>query len=175
MRGHSLTRLPLAMVLLMLISSCGGLRTSGGYDSMNNPLDSPGSQRRGADSGADLPYARGSYVEVTDENAGLFLRFPDGNAQPDLKLVIGTPLKVMGGRSSYLRVETAEGQIGFVPAIMVSNNAASGGVVVAEGEVPAVSVSGDDLQVPGTPFPASSGGGESFVAPEPEVPPISVE
>ena len=69
MRVHSLTRLPLAMVLLMLISSCGGLRTSGGYDAMNNPLDSPGSQRRGADSGADLPYARGSYVEVTDENA----------------------------------------------------------------------------------------------------------
>ncbi|MBG69404.1 MAG: hypothetical protein CMN06_04635 [Roseibacillus sp.] len=156
---------------LLLLISCGGGRTSGGYDELNNPLDSPGSQRRGDDSLNEPEYAAGSYVEVTDANAGLFMGFPDTKTQAARRLAIGTPLKVIGERGSYLRVETAEGEIGFVPAIMVSNSSASRGVVITENQAPAVEA---PEEAPGASVPQLPGAGP-FVAPEPEVPPISVE
>ncbi len=158
----------------LLLISCGGGRTSGGYDELNNPLDSPGSQRRGEAPLNESKYAAGSYVEVTDANAGLFIGFPDTETQAARRLPLGTPLKVIGERGSYLRVETAEGEIGFVPAIMVSDSSASRGVIITEiqapsGEAPEGVGEGPPASVPQLP------GGGPFVAPEPEVPPISVE
>lgn len=161
-------RLPMAFGLILLLSSCGGLQTSGSYDEVNNPLDSPGSQRRGGEILGEPKYPRGSYVEVIDANAGLFIGFPEEDTQAARQLALGTPLKVIGERSSYLRVETAEGEIGFVPTIMISDSSASRGVIVNENQAPAG-------EAPAASFPQLPAGDESFVAPEPEVPPISVE
>lgn len=168
-------QIPLCGIAIVLLSSCGGFRSNGNYDSSMNPLDSPGSQRRGAADEDSSGFAPGSYVEVTDVNAGLYFRFPGANRQPDETLALGTPLKVINERGSYLRVETAFGQIGFVPTIMVSNSVSSQGVVVPEGTiVPATP--GDPADPPslGNPSP-DPGGNAPFLAPEPEVPPISVE
>ena len=168
-------QIPLCGIAIVLLSSCGGFRSNGNYDSSMNPLDSPGSQRRGAADEDSSGFAPGSYVEVTDVNAGLYFRFPGADRQPDETLALGTPLKVINERGSYLRVETASGQIGFVPTIMVSNSVSSQGVVVPEGTiVPATP--GDPADPPSlgnhSPDP---GGNAPFLAPEPEVPPISVE
>ena len=168
-------QIPLCGIAIVLLSSCGGFRSNGNYDSSMNPLDSPGSQRRGAAGEDSSGFAPGSYVEVTDVNAGLYFRFPGADRQPDETLALGTPLKVINERGSYLRVETASGQIGFVPTIMVSNSVSSQGVVVPEGTiVPATP--GDPADPPslGNPLP-DPGGNAPFLAPEPEVPPISVE
>ena len=168
-------QIPLCGIAIVLLSSCGGFRSNGNYDSSMSPLDSPGSQRRGAADEDSSGFAPGSYVEVTDVNAGLYFRFPGANRQPDETLALGTPLKVINERGSYLRVETASGQIGFVPTIMVSNSVSSQGVVVPEGTiVPATP--GDPADPPslGNPSP-DPGGNAPFLAPEPEVPPISVE
>ena len=168
-------QIPLCGIAIALLSSCGGFRSNGNYDSSMSPLDSPGSQRRGAADEDSSGFAPGSYVEVTDVNAGLYFRFPGADRQPDETLALGTPLKVINERGSYLRVETASGQIGFVPTIMVSNSVSSQGVVVPEGTiVPATP--GDPADPPslGNPSP-DPGGNAPFLAPEPEVPPISVE
>ncbi|MDP7657348.1 MAG: SH3 domain-containing protein, partial [Roseibacillus sp.] len=118
-------------------------------------------------------YAPGSYVEVTDANAGLYRRFPKGDMQPSTKLVPGTQLKVLSEKGSYVRVETESGQIGYVPAIMVRDRMADSTLVPLEGTaLPLAPVDSTDLEnLPPLP-PADP---SSFVAPEPEVPPISVE
>ncbi|MCP4730348.1 MAG: SH3 domain-containing protein [Roseibacillus sp.] len=156
-----------------LISSCGGLAPSGDYDSSTDPLDSPGSQRRAEAVNGGPRYAPGSYVEVTDANAGLYRRFPKGDMQPSTKLVPGTQLKVLSEKGSYVRVETESGQIGYVPAIMVRDRMADSTLVPLEGTaLPLAPVDSTDLEnLPPLP-PADP---SSFVAPEPEVPPISVE
>ena len=168
-------RLSIGWALVLLVSSCGGLPTSGGYDELNNPLDSPGSQRRGADPLSEPKYAPGSYVEVIDANAGLFNGFPDTATQAGRQLALGTPLKVIGERGSYLRVETAEGEIGFVPTIMISDSSASRGVIVNENQAPVGELPEGAGEAPAASFPQPPARDESFVAPEPEIPPISVE
>jgi hypothetical protein len=112
-------------------------------------------------------------VEVTDANAGLYRRFPKGDMQPSTKLVPGTQLKVLSEKGSYVRVETESGQIGYVPAIMVRDRMADSTLVPLEGTaLPLAPVDSTDLEnLPPLP-PADP---SSFVAPEPEVPPISVE
>jgi len=154
-----------------LISSCGGLALSRDYDSSNNPLDSPGSQADAINGGPR--YAPGSYVEVTDANAGLYRRFPKGDMQPSAKLVPGTQLKVLSEKGSYVKVETESGQIGYVPAIMVSDRVSDSTLVPLEGT--AVPLAPVDPADPESLQPLPPADASSFVAPEPEVPPISVE
>ena len=156
-----------------LISSCGGLALSRDYDSSNNPLDSPGSQRGAEAINGGPRYAPGSYVEVTDANAGLYRRFPKGDMQPSAKLVPGTQLKVLSEKGSYVKVETESGQIGYVPAIMVSDRVSDSTLVPLEGT--AVVLAPVDPADPKSLQPLSPADASSFVAPEPEVPPISVE
>ena len=153
-----------------LISSCGGLALSRDYDSSNNPLDSPGSQADAINGGPR--YAPGSYVEVTDANAGLYRRFPKGDMQPSAKLVPGTQRKVLREKGSYVKVETEAGQIGYVPAIMV-NWPSDSTLVPLEGT--AVPLAPVDPADPESLQPLPPADASSFVAPEPEVPPISVE
>ena len=169
-------QISLCGILVVLLSSCGGFRSTGNYDSSMNPLDSPGSERRGAAGEDSSGYAPGSYVEVTDVNGGLYFRFPGADSQPDEKmLALGTPLKVLNERGSYLRVETASGQIGYVPTIMVSKSVSSQGVVVPEGTIVSATP-GDPADPPSLENPSPDlGGNPPFLAPEPEVPPISVE
>ncbi|MFP6867215.1 MAG: SH3 domain-containing protein, partial [Roseibacillus sp.] len=116
-------------------------------------------------------YTPGSYLEVTDTNAVLYRRYPRGNAQPDQNLAMGTQLKVLGEQGSYVKVETEGGQIGFVPDIMV-------GTRLTGNELPLIPIdpSGQGPIDPSglTPLPPL-GGDPGFVAPDPEVPPISVE
>ena len=168
-------QLSLLGITIALFPSCGNMASSRNFDPSIDPLDSPGSQRRGEASNDGPRYVPGSYVEVTDTNAGLYRRFPDEEVQPSLQLALGTQLKVLRERGSYLRVETASGQIGFVPAIMVSNSASSQGVVVSDGTiVPVTPVDPADPSGLGNPSPDPEGNAP-FLAPEPEVPPISVE
>ena len=165
-------QIPLMGAMAVMISSCGNFASSlnsQNFDPSTNPLDSPGTRRSAAVETGPI-YAPGTYVEVTNSNAVLYHRYPKGNAQPDQTLSLGTPLKVVGEKGSYGKVETKNGQIGFVPAIMV-------GIQSGAEELPPLP--GIDSIEPVDPngFPPLPPGSEDlpFVAPEPEVPPISVE
>jgi hypothetical protein len=71
----------------------------------------------------------------------------------------GTDLKVVTTEGTYVKVELESGEVGYVPAIMVSQKQ-------AKVEQPIV---------PEAPYEFPSGPGPLDTAPEPEVPPISVE
>ncbi len=170
-----------------LLASCGfpSPPNSQNFDPGLNPLDSPGRSKPIDTVDAGPRFTPGSYVEVTDANAGLYRRIPRGNAQPDYGLAMGTPLKVVGEQGSYVKVETESGRIGFVPAIMVSSKSRGPEVpIVPAGRGRAAPTSIEPIDsidpidpVAPTPLPESAPerGEGPFVAPDPEVPPISVE
>ena len=169
-------QLSLLGITIALFPSCGNMASSRNFDPSIDPLDSPGSQRRGEASNDGPRYVPGSYVEVTDTNAGLYRRFPDEEVQPSLQLALGTQLKVLRERGSYLRVETESGEIGFVPAIMVSDGIAASNPALPEGTtVPVTPVDPADPLDPASSASLPSAGNIPFVAPEPEVAPISAE
>lgn len=174
----------LAGAAAAMVSSCGNLATSlnsQNFDPTTNPLDSPGSDTTSPSTVEVGPkYEPGSFVVVTDGNAGLYRRTPRGAEQPDQRLMLGTPLKVVGSSGSYLKVETEGGDIGFVPAIMVGDRAPTPAArstgspsmgSAPESIEPIESINPNDL----TPLPPAPGPDFLAPAPEPEVPPISVE
>ncbi|MFP6876941.1 MAG: SH3 domain-containing protein [Roseibacillus sp.] len=170
-------QIPLMGAMAVMVSSCGGLATSPNsqnFDPSIDPLDSPG---RRTTKDTEPKYTPGSYLEVTDTNAVLYRRYPRGNAQPDQNLAMGTQLKVLGEQGSYVKVETEGGQIGFVPAIMVGTRLTGNELPLipidpsGQGPIDPIDPSGLTPLPPGPPL----GGDPGFVAPDPEVPPISVE
>lgn len=175
--------IPLMGVATAVLPSCSSSLNQP-LDGDYNPLDSPG--RRGGLRTVDAgpKYAPGTWVEVTDPNAMFYRKYPKGDAQPDSALTVGTPLKVIGGQGSYVKIETEGGQIGYVPAIMVGDKASGSEIPIVPGggSAPPAYIDPVDPGGPGEfklpsggPQPLPDGGGGGFVAPEPEVPPISVE
>jgi hypothetical protein len=175
------------------LSSCGNFATSlnsQNFDPDLNPLDSPGSRNRNDLIDSDPQFAPGSWVEVTDPNAAIYRRVPRDNEQPDYSLRPGTPLKIIGGQGTYVKVETESGQIGYVPAIMVGTKPTGNDLPLVSPEPndfpssidpidpinPTESVPpiGSETLDPLPSLPPVEGDAP-FVAPEPEVPPISVE
>jgi hypothetical protein len=185
--------IPMAGVTIVTISSCGDFATSlnnKNFNPENNPLDSPG--RRSSTETVDLgpEFTPGSWVEVTDANAGIYRKIPRPSSaeQPDYRLRLGTPLKVVGSQGTYVKVETDSGQIGYVPAIMVGTKPTGAEIPLVSPdplELPPAPIDPIDPLGPGgleplpdlglAPIPTPGSGDAPFVAPEPEVPPISVE
>jgi len=100
--------------------SCGSLSgpiSSGSFD----PL-APPSMSNGPDliepSGGMVP---GQIAVVALDNAGFFNRKPTGEGDPDKLLRAGTQVKVVSTEGSYLKVELENGNVGYVPAVMIDN------------------------------------------------------
>ena len=177
--------IPLLGGMLATLPSCGNLAASmnsQSFDPSTNPLDSPGSHRRqSAPVDAGPKYTPGSWVEVTDVNASFYRRFPRGTEQPDASFAVGTPLKVVGEKGSYVKVETEGGQIGYVPAIMVADKSAGTQIPIVPTEsLPPGPAPIDPVDPGAVPPPTLApsidpADDPGISAPEPEVPPISVE
>jgi len=90
-----------------------------------NPLDGPsvGINKRNSVQPTGPNYRPGQWVETVMPNATFFRKIPRGSATADKVLSLGTPLKVISTKSSYLRVELEGGSVGYVPAIMVDDPA----------------------------------------------------
>lgn len=129
-----------------------------------DPLDSPGSSGGIAQvEDAGPRYRTGQFVETTMPNTAFFGRIPGPNEQPARTLASATPLRVISMQGTYVKVELESGEIGFVPAIMV-------GEKPSPNEIPIVPVTPGNVR----PQPEVGPGG-STLAPEPEIPPLSVE
>ncbi|NIP97123.1 MAG: hypothetical protein GWO24_28300, partial [Akkermansiaceae bacterium] len=143
------------------LSSCGdfGLRSGASFDPSLDPLDSPGRRKDTGPIDTGPYHTPGSYVQVTDQNAAFYEQYPRGSEQPDRRLVVGTSLKVVGSQGSYVKVETEAGQIGFVPAIMLSERSEGTNLPIVpavpggSGETPAAIDPIDPTPVP-SPLPA---------------------
>ena len=93
-------------------------------------------------------------------NTAFYPRNPRGNDQPGKVLPAATPLKVIKTEGTYVKVELEDGSIGYVPSIMVGQKPSAT-------EVPLMPSAPGGLPDPE--------GYYTGVAPDPEVPAISVE
>lgn len=156
--ANSPIRLGLAGLCGLVLVSCGSWNRplNGDYD----PLSSPGSRQPAATVDVTGPrYAPGQWLETSMPNTAFYPRTPRGADQPSKVLNVSTPLRVIATEGTYVKVELEDGSIGFVPTIMVSEKPAAT-------EVPLVPSAPGELGPPAN---------YSGLAPEPEVPPISVE
>lgn len=89
-----------------------------------NPLDGPSVQRSSnvQTAGNRPSYNPGQWIETIMPNSTFFVRFPKGNATADQILPLGTPLKVVSFKDSFVKVELESGYVGYVPQIMVGQN-----------------------------------------------------
>lgn len=130
-------------------------------DGSFDPLDSPGSGRSAQVEDTGPRYQPGQWLETSMPNTAFFLKVPRGNEQPSRTLVSSTPLRVIATEGTYVKVELENGEIGYVPSIMV-------GEKPSPNEIPIVPVAPDSLLQPPTVGPGG-------LAPEPEIAPLSVE
>ena len=113
----------------------------------------------------------GQIAMVSMDNAGFYNRMPRGSADPDKLLRSGSQVKVVAREGSYLKVELDDGNVGYVPAIMVDDPASSpspGEVQVyppLPGAVPIVPLEPADPNDPLAPSPEEL---PAVIEPEPE-------
>lgn len=102
-----------------------------------NPLSSPGAVRGAtstSSSSAPTPvFSKGQFVYAISSSTAFFKSKPSGNADADRLLSSGTSMRVVSTSGSYLKVELDGGDVGYVPAVMVSDSknggSSSGGAV----------------------------------------------
>lgn len=90
------------------------LETSGEFDPMRRP------GVRGASTASGPVYKAGEFVTAAMDNTGFYQEKPKGDATADRLLIRGTSMKVVSASGSFLKVELDSGEIGFVPAVMVT-------------------------------------------------------
>jgi hypothetical protein len=114
-----------------------------------DPLMTPGNKRPSATADAS-GFVPGRFVEAAMDNTGFFKKKPKGDANADRLLKARTPMKIIAVEESYLKVELDNGEVGYVPSILVSDPNAvptsTGNAVQIYPPVP--SGSGDAGQVP---------------------------
>jgi len=115
MNRYLLTLAPLALVM----ASCetGNVISSGNFD----PLTPPGSTRTPTVAAHGMK--PGSYVRASMETA-FFKGRPSGSSSAEKLLPPNTEMKVISDDGSYAKVELASGEVGYVPSVLVSNEAA---------------------------------------------------
>ncbi|MDP0492225.1 MAG: hypothetical protein Q7Q71_14340 [Verrucomicrobiota bacterium JB023] len=122
-----------ALAATSLLVSCESISTTlnepitSDYD----PLDGPGVRLRSEGGGvttaaAGPAYQPGQWVEAAMPNTTFFRRYPKGSATADRILKTGTPVKVVSTRGSHVKVELENGEVGYVPSIMVAEPTLSG-------------------------------------------------
>ncbi|MEM9079820.1 MAG: hypothetical protein AAGC74_03915 [Verrucomicrobiota bacterium] len=118
----------LAPAFLLLFPSCTQIASTLNepISSDYNPLDGPSApiRRSSVQSAPTGPsYKPGQWVEAAMPNTTFFRKIPRGSASADQVLEQGTPLKVVSTRDSFIKVELESGSVGYVPSIMVAENA----------------------------------------------------
>lgn len=112
--------LPLASTLAL--ASCAQIASSLNepIQSEYNPLDGPSAPINRSFRQTGPTYRPGQWVETVMPNATFFNRIPRGSATADKVLSLGSPLKIISTKDSYLKVELEGGSVGYIPAIMVA-------------------------------------------------------
>jgi len=165
-----LSGISLAAVALVSCGSLQNLNQPLGETSFD-PLDGPGSKRKSSGSSSvqatGSQYTPGQWVETAMANATFFREMPKGSASADKVLKAGLPMKVVKTQGSFVKVELDSGDIGFVPAIMVTERRAENQIYRApkinrQQDVPIIPIE------PGIPSQAPAGD----LPPLPDVPPL---
>ncbi len=91
--------------------------TSSSFD----PLTPPGSSIRSTVDAYDDALKPGQFVTATIPNTAFYKAKPGPNQDADKLLDRGTAMKIVAVESSVVKVELDSGEVGYVPAVMITN------------------------------------------------------
>jgi len=117
MKFFSYSLIPAALAL----AACGGMNSSITSTSSFDPLTPPGSGRQPASASYGPQLSPGQFVAANISNTAFYKNKPNANQDADKLLTQGTQMKIVSVDSSYVKVELDSGEIGYVPAVMVSS------------------------------------------------------
>ena len=81
-------------------------------------------------------FTPGQFVRAAMNDTAFFLKRPSGDADADKLLKLDTQVKVVSVDGAYAKVELDSGEVGFIPAVMLTDpNAPPAGLPGAPGEI----------------------------------------
>jgi len=98
-------------------------------ESMNSPVSSssfdplrpPGTTIQPASASFGSELSPGQFVSASIPNTAFFKDRPKGNEDATKLIPLGTEMKIISLDSNYVKVELDSGEVGFVPAVMVTS------------------------------------------------------
>lgn len=109
---------PLVAVALGLIA-CESMNSPVSSSSFN-PLRPPGTTIQPASTSFGPDMSPGQFVTASIPNTAFFKDRPKGSEDATKLIPIGTEMKIISLDSDYVKVELDNGEVGYVPAVMVS-------------------------------------------------------
>ncbi len=86
-----------------------------------DPLRPPGTTIQPASASFGPGLSPGQFVSASIPNTAFFKDRPKGSEDATKLLALGTEMKIISVDSSYVKVELDSGEVGFVPAVMVTS------------------------------------------------------
>jgi hypothetical protein len=166
---------PLTIAMTVALVSCESMTgplSGGDFD----PLAPPGSNRTIAVA-SNNGFTQGQFVRAAMNDTAFFLKRPSGDAEANKLLKLDTQVKVISNEGAYAKVELDSGEVGFIPAVMLTDpNAPPAGLPGAPGEVqvypPLTPVSPTDNTLPAVPPSEVPPGGSIPAVIDPTAPPV---
>ena len=125
---------PLTIAMAAALVSCesmSGPLSGGDFD----PLAPPGSNRT-VEVSTNNGFTQGQFVRAAMNDTAFFLKRPTGDAEANKLLKLDTQVKVISNEGAYAKVELDSGEVGYIPAVMLTDpNAPPAGLPGAPGEI----------------------------------------
>lgn len=114
-----LSHLPL-LALACGITACESMKSPVSSSSFD-PLRPPGTSTQLASASYGPELSPGQFVAASIPNTAFFKDRPKGTEDASKLLAVGTQMKIISVESNYVKVELDSGEVGYVPAVMVSS------------------------------------------------------
>ena len=115
MKFSPFTVVPVAIA----IAACNTMNAPVSSSSFD-PLRPPGSNLQQASSNSAPELSPGQFVSANIPNTAFYKNKPKGSEDADKLVSLGTEMKIIEIDSNYVKVELDSGEVGYVPAVMVS-------------------------------------------------------
>lgn len=116
----------LSSLLSFAAVSCSSINLSESLDDANDPLNSPlsnvktaNTQNSGNGYSSSQSFSAGTWVETAMPDAGFYKKYPRFGGKPTKDLPVSTIGKVISTKKSYTKIELNSGEVGYVSSIML--------------------------------------------------------
>lgn len=103
----------------LAMAACNTMNTPVSNSSFD-PLRPPGTSVQPASASFGPELSPGQFVSANIPNTAFYKNKPKGTEDSDKLIALGTQMKIIELDSNYVRVELDSGEVGYVPAVMVS-------------------------------------------------------
>lgn len=108
----------------LLLVACENMNNGPGSTAGFDPLSPPGSQLANQSTSGPAAIRPGQFVVASIDNTAFYNERPGTEAEADKLLRRGTSMRVISTSGSFFRVELDDGEVGFVPRVMVEDPSA---------------------------------------------------